>query len=103
MSPFATESGGAPLRRAPEICVGGSGTAAPERTMPGPNRADQTHSPREDGNGGPKQRLGGPSLKEREGKGSEWRSASGRRQLQTRTQDHGFLPKPPLCSCPRIH
>ena len=46
-------------------------------------------------NGGPKQRLGGPSLKEREGKGSEWRSASGRRQLQTRTQDHGFLPKPP--------
>ena len=33
--------------------------------------------------------------KEREGKGSEWRSASGRRQLQTRTQDHGFLPKPP--------
>ena len=48
------------------------------------------------GNGGPKQRLGGPSLKEREGKGSEWRSASGRRQLQTRTQDHGFLPKPPV-------
>ena len=46
-------------------------------------------------NGGPKQRLGGPSLKEREGKGSEWRSASGRRQLQTRTQDHGFLPNPP--------
>ena len=42
-----------------------------------------------------KQRLGGPSLKEREGKGSEWRSASGRRQLQTRTQDHGFLPTPP--------
>ena len=39
--------------------------------------------------------TGGPSLKEREGKGSEWRSASGRRQLQTRTQDHGFLPKPP--------
>ena len=45
--------------------------------------------------GGPKQRLGGPSLKEREGKGSEWRSASGRRQLQTRTQYHGFLSKPP--------
>ena len=41
-----------------------------------------------------------PSLKEMEGKGSEWRSASGRRQLQTRTQDHGFLPKPPP---PAIH
>ena len=40
-----------------------------------------------------------PFLKEREGKGSEWRSASGRRQLQTRAQYHGFLPKPPL-SCP---
>ena len=47
-----------------------------------------------------------PPPQEREGKGSEWRSASGRRQLQTRTQDHGFLPNPPppppqCCSRPR--
>ena len=34
-------------------------------------------------------------MKEREGKGSEWPSASKRRQLQTRTQYHGFLPKSP--------
>ena len=29
------------------------------------------------------------------GKGSEWQSASGRRQPQTRIQHHGFLRKPP--------
>ena len=56
---------------------------------------DATRHRWRNGNSGPKQRLGGPSLKEREGKGSEWRSASGRRQLQTRTQYHGFLPTPP--------
>ena len=56
---------------------------------------DATRHRWRNGNSGPKQRLGGPSLKEREGKGSEWRSASGHRQLQTRTQYHGFLPNPP--------
>ena len=33
-------------------------------------------------NGGPTQQLGGPSFEEREGKGSEWRSANRRRRLQ---------------------
>ena len=28
-------------------------------------------------------------------KGSEWRSASRRRQLQTRSSHHGVMPKPP--------
>ena len=42
-----------------------------------------------------------PSLKEREGKGSEWGSASRRRQLQTRSSHHGVMPKPPptMASC----
>ena len=30
-----------------------------------------------------------------QGKGSEWRSASRRRQLQTRSSHHGVMPKPP--------
>ena len=48
-------------------------------------------------NGGPKQRLGGPSFKERKGRGSEWRSASRRRRLQTRTTNpwHGVPTSPP--------
>ena len=48
-------------------------------------------------NGGPKQRFGGPSLKEREGKGSEWRSANRCCQLQTRTTNprrHANAPPP---------
>ena len=39
-----------------------------------------------------------------QGKGSEWRSASRRRQLQTRTIHKGDMPNPPslkvLCSLP---
>ena len=37
-----------------------------------------------------------PPRRERvQGKGSEWRSASRRRQLQTRSSHHGVMPKPP--------
>ena len=37
---------------------------------------DAARHQRRNGNGGPKQRLSGPSFKEREGKGGEWRSAN---------------------------
>ena len=51
--------------------------------------------------GGLGQWLGGPSFKEREGKGSKWRSANRRRQLQTRTTNprrhaNPNPPPPPL-------
>ena len=36
-----------------------------------------------------------------QGKGSEWRSASRRRQLQTRSSHHGVMPKPP--PAPQVH
>ena len=46
-----------------------------------------------------KQQLGGPSFKEREGKGSDWRSANRCRQLQTQKKNprQHANPPPPLC------